>query len=64
MSKLKAVRLKQSEIQYIISRIKHSKKNESLIAKLWQASSTSGEKIDDIEFSRLKLRHRLKKLQG
>lgn len=56
MAKLKSVRLKQSEIQLIISKIKHSEKNDSLIEKLWQASSTSGEKIDDIEFKRLKLR--------
>jgi len=58
MAKLKSVRLKQSEIQFILAKIKHSKKNDPLIAKLWQASSTSGEKIDDIEFARLRLRNR------
>jgi len=57
VAKLKSVRLKQSEIQLIISRLKHSKKNDGLIEKLWQASNTSGEKIDDIEYSRLKLRN-------
>ena len=57
MSKLKSVRLKQSEIQLIINRLKHSEKNDPLIDKLWQASKTSGEKIDDIEYNRLKLRN-------
>ena len=56
MAKLKSVRLKQSEIQLIISKLKRSEKNEQLIEKLWQAPKTSGEKIDDTEFKRLKER--------
>ena len=62
MAKLKSVRLKQSEIQLIISKLKHSEKNDPLIDKLWQASKTSGEKIDDTEYKRLKLRSDKKEL--
>ena len=65
MAKLKSVRFTRSEIQLInhsiflsIRKLKHSKKNDSLIGKLWQASNTSGEKIDDIEFKRLKERNK------
>lgn len=55
MAKLKTVRLKQSEIDVLIARVSR-RKHPELVAKLWQASKTSGEKIDDIEYARLAVR--------
>ena len=60
MAKLKSVRLKQSEILFIMNRIDFKKKPE-LSHKLKTASNTSGENIDEIEYQRLiKRRNKLK----